>query len=248
MTQTNEPATRNSQLQRCTRCILPSTFPGIAFNEEGVCTHCQKYRGESANDDIKSKYDQKFIDLLREHQSSSNYDLLMAYSGGKDSTYTMDIFVSKYKLKVLALTFDNTFISEQAFINMRKVCSNLGVDHMIIRPSQKVLRKIFGRAAKEELYSAKTLERASTICTSCIGLVKAIILKTTIEKEIPFVGYGWSPGQAPVQSSVMKSNASLMKITQKAIYEVSEVLDVGLRFKGYNMLHFWTNIKSIKVV
>jgi len=210
---------QSAKLERCTTCVLPSTFPGIAFNDEGVCNHCQNYRGDVANDSMKLKYENKFLDLLKEKSKNAHYDLLMAYSGGKDSTYTLEVFVNRYKLKVLALTFDNTFISEQSFINMRKVCGNLGVDHMIIRPSQKMLRNVFGRAAKEELFSAKTLERASTICTSCIGLVKAIILRTAIEKEIPFVGYGWSPGQAPVQSSVMKANPGLMKMTQKAIYE-----------------------------
>ena len=166
MKQSNESTPGNSQLQRCSNCILPSTFPGILFNDEGICTHCQKYRGDVANDEMKKKYEVKFLDLLKEKSKDSHYDLLMAYSGGKDSTYTLEVFVNHYKLKVLALTFDNTFISGEAFTNMRKVCSTLGVDHMIIRPSQKMLRKIFGRAAKEELYSAKTLERASTICTS----------------------------------------------------------------------------------
>jgi len=143
----------------------------------------------------------------------------MAYSGGKDSTYTLDVFINRYSLRVLALTFDNTFISKRAFINIDNVCRELGVDNIIIKPSPKLLRKIFSISARDELYSAKTLERASTICTSCIGLVKAITLRTAIEKDIPFVGFGWSPGQAPVQSSVMKTNAALMKSTQKAIFD-----------------------------
>jgi hypothetical protein len=46
-----------------------------------------------------------------------------------------------------------------------------------------------------------------------------MILRTAIEKQIPFVGFGWSPGQAPVQSSVMKTNARLMQSTQQAIYK-----------------------------
>ena len=203
----------------CSNCILPSTFPGISFNEEGICNHCQKYRGDEANKALKEKYEKKFLDLIQTHHRKSYYDLLLAYSGGKDSTYTLDLFVNRYKLRVLALTFDNTFISERALINMQKVCTNLGTDHMIIRPNPKLLRKIFGVAAREEIYSNKTLERASTICTSCIGLVKALLLRTAIEKDIQFVGFGWSPGQAPIQSSVMKSNAALMKLTQKAIYE-----------------------------
>ncbi len=206
----------------CTRCILPETFPGISFNDEGICNHCRRYRGQQATEEQKKKYEQKFLDLIHESTNqriSQSYDVLMAYSGGKDSTYTLDVFVNRYNLRVLALTFDNTFVSKQSFINMQKVCENLGVDHLIIRPDPKMLRNIFRTAAKEELYSLKTLERASTICTSCIGLVKSLILRTAIEKEIPFVGFGWSPGQAPVQSSVMKTNAALMKTTQKAIYE-----------------------------
>ena len=201
----------------CTRCILPETFPGIFFNENGVCNHCQRYRGQIANAALKQKYENKFIKLINQ-QVSPTYDVLMAYSGGKDSTYTLDIFVNRYNLRVLALTFDNTFISKQSFANMTTVCNALGVDHLMIRPHQKLLRKIFRTAATEELYSPKTLERASTICTSCIGMVKAITLKTAIEKEIPFVGFGWSPGQAPVQASVMKTNAAIMQTTQKAIY------------------------------
>jgi len=202
----------------CTQCILPETFPGITFNEEGLCSHCQRYLGKEATEEQKKKYEQKFLSLINEFASSGSYDVLMAYSGGKDSTYTLDIFVNRYNLRVLALTFDNLFISKQSIENMAKVCDNLGVDHLTIRPAPSLLRKIFKTAAREELYSPKVLERASTICTSCIGLVKSVTLRTAIEKEIPFVGFGWSPGQAPVQSSVMKTNASLMKTTQKALY------------------------------
>ncbi len=203
----------------CTKCILPATFPGISFDDFGVCNQCQKYRGQQSSEAQKKNYEKKFIDLLSTERKASGYDVLMAYSGGKDSTYTLDIFINRYKLRVLALTFDNTFISKQSFVNMTTVCDALGVDHLIIRPAMPMLRKIFRTAAKVELYSPKTLERASTICTSCIGMVKAIILRTAIEKRIPFVGFGWSPGQAPVQSSVMRTNAILMKTTQKAIYE-----------------------------
>ncbi|MBE0616969.1 MAG: hypothetical protein IH608_03435 [Proteobacteria bacterium] len=205
--------------RRCVRCVLPATFPGISFDAEGVCNHCRSYRGDKANEELKHKYEQKFLGLLAEHRRDATYDVLMAYSGGKDSTYTLDVFVNRYKLRVLALTFDNTFISERSFLNMRQVCDALGADHLIVRPSGSLLRKIFRTAAEKELYSPKTLERASTICTSCIGMVKAIILRTAIEKEIPFVGFGWSPGQAPVNASVMKTNAAMAKATQKTIHE-----------------------------
>ncbi len=209
-------------MKRCMKCILPETFPGIKFDEDGVCSYCHKssYRTKDTN---KKKWEEKFLALIEEHRkkraSSASYDVIMAYSGGKDSTYTLDIFVNRYNLRVLAYTFDNAFMSPGAFVNIRNVCSNLGVDSLVIHPSPPMLKKIFRHAAKSPMYSPKTLERASTICTSCIGMVKSSILRTALEKNIPFVGFGWSPGQAPLQSSVMKTNASLMKASQRAIYK-----------------------------
>ena len=206
-------------MKRCTQCILPETFPGISFNDEGVCNHCRRYRGRDATEKQMAKYEQKFAQLLQEKRNSATYDVLVAYSGGKDSTYTLDVLVNRYEMRVLALTFDNTFISPRAEENIRNVCGALGADLLIVRPNPSMMRRIFATAADRELYSAKTLERASTICTSCIGIIKNMILRTAIEKEIPFVGFGWSPGQAPVQSSVMKTNARLMQSTQQAIYK-----------------------------
>jgi len=201
----------------CTRCILPSTFPGISFDRDGVCSFCRQYKGDDATAALQKKYEEKFVQLLAQHERKGGYDVILAYSGGKDSTYTLDQFVNRYGLNVLALTFDNTFVSPRAFENIRNVCGVLGVDNLLVRPSRKMLRAIFKTASVQELYSAKTLERASTICTSCIGLVKGIVLRTAVEKRIPFVGFGWSPGQAPVQSSVMLTNPDLMKNTQQAI-------------------------------
>ncbi|OHE55825.1 MAG: hypothetical protein A2Z47_11825 [Thermodesulfovibrio sp. RBG_19FT_COMBO_42_12] len=141
----------------------------------------------------------------------------MAYSGGKDSTYTMSLLKNKYSLRVLAVSFDNGFISERAISNIKTVTDKLGVDHIFFKPGWEILRKIFSTAVYRELYSRKTLERASTICTSCIGLVKSICLKMAIEQDIPMVGFGWSPGQAPIQSAIMKNNPSFIRMAQQAI-------------------------------
>ena len=204
----------------CSKCILPETFPGISFNADGVCNLCQKFESKElklAQD--KKKYEQKFHQLLVHiHKMvQSSYDILMAYSGGKDSTYTMYLLKSKYNLRVLALSFDNGFISDTALKNIKEVTDRLGIDHILFKPKWDILKRIFIHASMNELYSKKTLERASTICTSCIGLVKSLCLKTAIEQHIPMIGFGWSPGQAPVQSSIMKNNPSFVKVAQQAI-------------------------------
>ena len=82
-----------------------------------------------------------------------------------------------------------------------------------------MLKKIFTASVQDNFYSKKSLERSSTICSSCMGIVKSITLKLALEKNIPFIGYGWSPGQAPVQSSVMKINADFIRTSQKTFYD-----------------------------
>ncbi len=229
----------------CAQCILPDTFPGISFNGEGVCSHCQKATGRKTPlDEEKRNYARKFEDLLKslnlgemrtQGGKQRAYDVLMAYSGGKDSTYTMSLLRRKYGLRVLALSFDNGFLSPAAVNNIKNATDALGADHILFKPHWGVLKKIFTTAAERELYSKKTLERASTICTSCIGLVKAICLKTAIEQEIPLVAFGWSPGQAPMESSIMKNNPALIKMAQQAILQPLRTV-VGEEVNAYFLL------------
>ena len=40
-----------------------------------------------------------------------------------------------------------------------------------------------------------------------------------MEKDIPFIAYGWSPGQAPLSSSIFKNNREMVKTMQKAIFD-----------------------------
>lgn len=208
----------------CSQCILPETFPGVSLNGEGLCSHCQQFvkkKGRLA--DSKREYEQRFLDLVDQvvHQSGSagqrSYDVLMAYSGGKDSTYTMSLLRNKYKLRVLAMSLDNGFVSPAAITNIKNVTDSLGIDFVFFKPRWDLLKKIFSTAAEQELYAKKTLERASTICTSCIGLVKSLCLKMAVEQDIPMIAFGWSPGQAPVEASIMKNNPSLVRMAQQAI-------------------------------
>ncbi len=195
--------------------MLSDTFRGISFDEHGVCNFCRNFKGEEALYAEKQLYASKFQDLLGQVKGTGEYDSILAYSGGKDSTYTLYLLKHVFGLKTLAITFDNGFISEQAFKNIRTVVENLGIDSVVFKPDFQVLRKIFKAGIDNTMYPAKALERASTICTSCIGFVKFTALKFVCEKQIPLMAWGWSPGQAPIRSSIMKINPALFKTTQE---------------------------------
>lgn len=165
--------------------------------------------------DAKEKYRRKFSKLLSDHQSQGPYDIVMAYSGGKDSSYTLKILKDDFGLRVLAITFDNGFVSEQALKNIKEVTGALDIDHQIISPDFAILSNVFRQSVTKKLYPLKALERASSICNTCMNLVKSYVLKTAIEMGVSFIAYGWSPGQAPLQSSVMALNPSMIEQTQR---------------------------------
>ena len=209
----------------CSNCVLPETFPGIRFNSEGVCNYCQAHEKRKRNvGEVKERYKKKFISVINELNKpnqpnqlrSGAYEVLMAYSGGKDSTYTLWMLKEDFSLNVLAVTFDHGFVSGRALENIRKVTEALNVDHITIRPKRETLRRVFVRAINGDDFPMKALERASSICNTCMNLVKSFLTKTAIEMRVPIVAYGWSPGQAPVQSSVLRTNPSMIRLMQQA--------------------------------
>lgn len=208
------------KLKRCTRCVLPETFPGITFDADGVCNYCQQYRGDEHLEKQKERMRRKFDEILAQVRGQGEYDCLMSWSGGKDSTYTMVVLKERFGLRVLAFTFDNGFVSPRTFENMRNVTENLGVDHIIVKPRFDLLRQVFvGSAQQRDLYTPKALERASNVCTSCMGLAKGIALRLALERDIPLMAYGWSPGQAPITSAIFRGNPQMMCAMLQATME-----------------------------
>jgi tRNA(Ile)-lysidine synthase TilS/MesJ len=208
-----------SALRTCTNCGLSETFPGIRFSDEGVCNLCLEFKGVESEQAKRTEYRERFEALINEYRGSGTYDVLMCYSGGKDSTHTLIALKEKYGLNILAVSVDNGFISPQASKNIQTVVEKLGVDHISFKPRFDVLAKIFVHCAKTDVYPPKALERASSICTSCMAIIKYSTLRIALEKGIPIVAYGWSPGQAPITSSIVKNNQHIVKMMQKSLYD-----------------------------
>ena len=203
----------------CSRCILPDTFPGIKFDTNGVCNHCRQEESAIAKaPEKKVEYRNKLDALIAETKGKApSYDVICAYSGGKDSSYTLKILRERYDTRIIALVFDNHFVSPVAWENIQTVTDSLNVDVIRFRPPWPLVRSFYRTAALEDIFPAPTLLRASSLCTSCITMVKSLTLKTALEMAIPLAAYGWSPGQAPIQAAIMKTNGSQVRQNQNAL-------------------------------
>lgn len=203
-------------VQLCTVCGLASTVPSARIDDEGICVYCRQFKGKQELDLKREKFRADFVQLLQAClKPKAPYDILVAYSGGKDSTFTLDLLKNQFNLRILAMTFDHGFVSPYAFENIRKVVETLGVDHVFYKPSFKLMAEVFRYSIENEFHPPKALERASSICNSCMGLVKFITLRTALEKNIPLIAYGWSPGQAPMQSAILKNQPSFIRKAQE---------------------------------
>lgn len=121
-----------AEFQRCTRCLLPSSIKGIVFDAEGVCIHCRNYERDFSDwDSIKERKAQEFKQLTEKAKSLKRpYDCLIPLSGGKDSTYALYLATKVYKLRALAVTLDNGYLTNPAKDNIRNALANCDADHI----------------------------------------------------------------------------------------------------------------------
>lgn len=107
----------------CTKCVLPSTTPGIEFDRNGVCNYCNTYEPMKVQGEEKLK---ETLDAFR--GTGREYDCLVGISGGRDSTYALWKLVNDYKMRVLAYHYILPWRSEQARVNMENALNILGID------------------------------------------------------------------------------------------------------------------------
>ncbi len=205
--------------QTCVQCGLSGRVPGVSFDTGGVCQYCRSQARNPLTTEQKTFWKEKFLEYIRTMPRDGEYDCLVSYSGGKDSTYTLLMLAEEYRLRTLAVVFDQGFISGRAKDNIRTITGSAGIDCHVVQPSFTALRDLFAASLERDLYSPKALERTSAICVSCMSLIKGTMFSMAIEKRIPLIAYGWSPGQAGIKSSLLKLSPELVRAVQTPIRE-----------------------------
>jgi hypothetical protein len=92
----------------------------------------------------REKRAETFKNILKKAKKrKAQYDVLVPFSGGKDSTYVLYLATQVYNLKTLAYTFDNGFQSEAAKDNIRNAIDASGADHYFFRMDKKKLMTLY---------------------------------------------------------------------------------------------------------
>ena len=120
-----------NKIKRCTKCILPTNFPFIIFDKNGVCNFCNNYQKKYQNFNIEKKREFKII-LNQYRNKKENIDCIFPLSGGRDSCHGLHLAVRELGLKPITFTYDWGLVTDLARRNISRMCSKLKVENIIV--------------------------------------------------------------------------------------------------------------------
>ena len=220
-----------TNLKRCTRCILPETFPGIKFDEEGVCNYCHEYslakvKGEKALEQELAKY----------RNRGRKYDCIAPISGGRDSAFTLHQIVRKFKMRTLALTVDSGAIMPEGHRNIKRITEVLGVDHVWIRDEKHI--KTAGKNTKIKFHAWLKKPSINTIVPVLNAADKQMnlrIFRYAHDHGIPLVLGGNNIGNSTFEQEHFKTGFMGVFPNERGMYSTYDKFKLAFLF-GWEFL------------
>lgn len=168
-----------SELKKCGACLLPETYETIEFDPVGVCNVCRgrEFRDEKIDWVARG---QQLDELVEEHRGKNDYDCIVPFSGGKDSTYTLWYIVTQLKLKPLVVRFDHGFMRDTLEENNVRTFKKLGVDVISFTPNWKLVKRLMLEA----------LRRKGDFCWHCHTGIFSYPMHIAVKFNVPLVIWG----------------------------------------------------------
>ncbi len=201
---------RGSKMKICTKCILPETYPGISFDENGVCNFCKEDEVKKKEAIVNFQTENELKNCLEKYKNiNKKYDVLVPLSGGVDSAHTLIKLVKEYNLRPLAYHNDNGYEHETAVNNARKLCKALDVDLVITQPGSTFLKKLWKYLHESKAYGIPS-------CYVCANIIFISAVEVAERYGIKLVINGYSKGQAQVMKDTVMGVNML-----KAMYQIT---------------------------
>ncbi len=141
-------------MKYCTKCVMPSTRPGISFNAQGVCSACQSFENRK-NVDYNKRFEElkQLCNKYRGMNGLDGYDCMIAVSGGKDSHFQTYVMKELMGMNPLLVSVEDNFpMTEAGKHNLKNISEAFGCDLITMKPNiraQKIImRKTFEKFGK----------------------------------------------------------------------------------------------------
>lgn len=166
-------------MKHCSRCGLPETYETIEFDKTGVCNICRQQEFKHGKIDWAARK-LMFEELIEEYRGKHDYDCIVPFSGGKDSTFTLYHLVKTYKLKPLVVQFNHGFMRPNLLANNERTFKKLGVDTISFTPNWKVVKRLM----------RESLVRKGDFCWHCHTGIFSYPMHIAIKFNVPLVLWG----------------------------------------------------------
>lgn len=125
-------------IRRCSKCLLPETFPYIRYDGQGVCNYCHSYKPKGLMVDKRPQFEEV---LKKYRRNDGKQDCIVAFSGGRDSSYGLHLLVKEFGMKPLTFTYDWGLVTDLARRNIARMTGKLGVENILISADIKMKRR-----------------------------------------------------------------------------------------------------------
>jgi len=144
-----------------------------------VCNICRQQEFKKQQIDWQARRTE-FDALVEEYRGKYDYDCIVPFSGGKDSTFTLFHLVKTYKIRPLVVQFNHGFMRPNLLKNNERTFKQLGVDILTFTPNWRVVRRLMLEA----------LIRKGDFCWHCHTGIFSYPMHVAIRFNVPFIVWG----------------------------------------------------------
>ncbi len=166
-------------MKKCTKCGLPETYETIEFDQFQVCNICRQREHRDGSIDWAARHTM-LDDMIEQYRGKYDYDCIIPFSGGKDSTFTLYYLIKKYKIKPLVIQFNHGFMRPNLLKNNERTFKKLGVDVLTFTPNFKVVKRLMLEA----------LIRKGDFCWHCHTGIFSYPMHVAIKYQVPLIMWG----------------------------------------------------------
>ena len=213
-------------MKRCTRCILPETYPDIQFDENGVCSKCHEHDKFYLNRDYEALGEKLGSIITWAKKQNKKYDCVVPFSGGKDSAYTLYMCRKVYGMKTLAVNFNNGLRTTEAIKNIEKIIKKADSAYACYGPSWETMRKLY----REFFF------KTGQFCFPCDMGIWVTVHRIAEQYDVPLIVSGFSSQIESRGAKIYSYNNHLFETIAKNVISKKEMED----FLGE------TNLQKIK--
>ena len=158
---------------------MPETHETIEFDAEGVCNICRQHEYKQRAIDWAAR-ERELDALIEQYRGKHDYDCIVPFSGGKDSTFTLYYLVTQYKVKPLVVPFDHGFMRPTAAREQRAHDQEARRRLPEVPPNWQVVQKLMREA----------LTRKGDFCWHCHTGIFSYPMQIAVKFKVPLVFWG----------------------------------------------------------